>query len=196
MIQRYIAQLLDLFKSSPPVERTMGAPGCDGIWPVKSIGTDRPTISDGFERPGPNAKRAGRGHLGVDVMFRRAEKGMFDRPQFTPRFWCPSGAAIVVACCPGTVSVVEWSKRNGGVVKVQHGRYMTVYRHLARIDVARGQVVAMGAELGIVGHAPSAGAKGINHLHFEVWDSQRLGRNNRINRSVDPGAWLRHWRRP
>lgn len=199
MIGAYILKLLATMRGATA---GLGAPGSAGVWPVKTyrgpngLRSIWPSVSDGFERPGPDAKRNGKGHLGVDVMFRRTESGDFDRPEYTRHFFCPSDVVEAVAVAPGKVWSVQHDNRNGGVVKISHGsKHLTVYRHLARMDVKAGQLVRPGDVLGIVGHAPSAGTKGINHLHFEIWDTSIPGPNTRLNRSVDPEPWLRWWDR-
>ena len=166
-----------------------------GVWPVAYYGASAPRVSDGFQRPGPNAKRGGKGHLGVDIMFRRAAKGVEARPDQTKWYYCPSGEVRAVAVSPGIVGRVRFSERQGWWVEVRHNRYMTVYRHLASVVVHTGQYVEAGHNIGIVGHAPHAGARGINHLHFEVWDMLRPGRNRRANKVVDPAPWLRRWKK-
>ena len=86
------------------------------------------------------------------------------------------------------------SPKNGWVVKVMHGnRYMTVHRHLASVAVKDGQEVCMAECIGIVGHAPSAGKRGVNHDHFEIWDWSKRGPNSRLAKSVDPQPWIDGW---
>lgn len=170
-----------------------------GVWPVAIHRGLEPTISDGYKPTAvvdANGKKLRRQHLGVDIMFRRPAKGAEHRPQLTRWYQCPTGVVLAIACAPGTVTRIVRSPKHGGAVYVDHGRYLSVYRHLAAIDVAVGQEVAMGQGLGIVGHAPSAGQRGINHLHFEVWDTQLQGRRwSRRMKAVDPGPFLRRWRK-
>ena len=91
----------------------------------------------------------------------------------------PAGSPIN-ATSPGTVAEAGWCGGYGFCVTIDHGDgYHTLYGHLSRIDVATGQRVASGQELGLVG---STGESTGPHLHYEV----------RINgRPVDPGAYLR-----
>lgn len=58
----------------------------------------------------------------------------------------------------------------------------TVYGHLSQIDVAEGQQLQTGDQLGLVGQTGKVTGP---HLHFEV----RLGRNN-FFRSRNPELWL------
>ncbi len=173
---------------------TLGKPGTDGVWPMRGL---KVVETDGFQRPGPGAKRNGRGHLGGDFMERRDESGDFDRPEYTRHFYCPTGTAEAIAPAHGKVWSVRFSAKNGWVVKLSHGYpHLTVYRHLARVDVVAGQEVCMAETLGIIGHAPSAGKHGVNHLHAELWDMTLPGpKNSRRAHSIDVAPWLRHWRK-
>ena len=84
------------------------------------------------------------------------------------------------ATSPGTVATAGWCGGYGNCVTLDHGDgYFTLYGHLARVDVATGQRVGSGQELGLVG---STGNSTGPHLHYEV----------RINgRPVDPIPYLR-----
>ena len=91
----------------------------------------------------------------------------------------PMGTPII-ATSPGTVATAGWCGGYGNCVTLDHGDgYFTLYGHLARVDVATGQRVGSGQELGLVG---STGNSTGPHLHYEV----------RINgRPVDPIPYLR-----
>lgn len=96
-----------------------------------------------------------RAHLGVD----------FGAPTGTP----------VRTVGEGVVSFAGWQNGYGNVVQVQHsGDRTTVYAHLSRIDVRRGQQVEQGARIGAVGATGWATGP---HLHFEF----KVG-----GRQVDP----------
>lgn len=84
------------------------------------------------------------------------------------------------ATSAGTVATAGWCGGYGNCVTLDHGDgYFTLYGHLARVDVATGQRVGSGQELGLVG---STGNSTGPHLHYEV----------RINgRPVDPIPYLR-----
>jgi murein DD-endopeptidase MepM/ murein hydrolase activator NlpD len=65
----------------------------------------------------------------------------------------------------GVVEFAGWQNGYGNVVKVQHGKgRSTLYAHLSRIDVRKGQTVDQGQNVGLVG---STGWATGPHLHFE-----------------------------
>ena len=85
----------------------------------------------------------------------------------------------VLAAGPGRVSWAGAMPIRGNAVLVDHGAGVkTGYHHLSRIDVAVGDVVATGAELGAIGQT---GLVTGPHLHWEltIWG---------VN--VDPVTWL------
>lgn len=152
-------------------------------------------ITDGFGRKGVGGKRRGKGHYGLDLMRRRSKSGGFDYPEYARHFFCPSDVVEAVACFSGeVVRVVRDS--NGVAVYVDHGRYITVYRHLKNVTVEVGDIAYKGWKLGIVSHAPK-NKKGINHLHFELWDTKRRGKSvwNRERQAIDPGPFVKKWPR-
>lgn len=68
----------------------------------------------------------------------------------------------------GVVSFAGWQGGYGNVVQIEHkDRQSTLYAHLSRIDVRKGQQVAQGERVGAVG---STGASTGPHLHFEFKD--------------------------
>lgn len=65
----------------------------------------------------------------------------------------------------GVVTFAGWQRGYGNVIQIQHkDNQSTLYAHLSRIDVARGQRVEQGVRIGAVG---STGASTGPHLHFE-----------------------------
>lgn len=163
-----------------------------GHWPVGiSSVHGEPKVSDGFADAG-GEKRNGNGHLGVDIMFRRPTKGEFERPHQTPWFRMP-GNVLALACNSGVVwSVVR--DPQGFVVKIDHGSpWLSVYRHLKNALVSKGERVGSGHPLGTIGHDPR-NPRGINHLHFEVWNTSIGKVNTRDARSIDPAKFLAAWK--
>jgi murein DD-endopeptidase MepM/ murein hydrolase activator NlpD len=72
----------------------------------------------------------------------------------------------VVATADGVVTIAGWLRGYGWVVYVDHGNGLsTRYGHLSRIDVAVGQTLKRGEQLGLVG---STGRSTGPHLHYEV----------------------------
>lgn len=85
-------------------------------------------------------------HYGIDIA---AEEG-------TP----------VVAAASGTVVAAEWDDRHGNLVAIDHGDgLITRYTHLLDYQVAAGDQVDQGQQIGRVG---STGESTGPHLHFEL----------------------------
>lgn len=72
----------------------------------------------------------------------------------------------IMAPGPGKVVYAGWRGRYGRLVEIDHGMGLrTRYGHLSQILVKKGQVVAAGVEIGLLGNSGrSTGA----HLHYEV----------------------------
>jgi murein DD-endopeptidase MepM/ murein hydrolase activator NlpD len=86
-----------------------------------------------------------RAHLGVD-------------------YAAPTGTPVRVVG-EGVVDFAGWQNGYGNVVHVRHGGdRVTVYAHLSRIDVRKGQRVDQGQHIGAVGATGWATGP---HLHFE-----------------------------
>ncbi len=106
-------------------------------WPVYG------PISSDFGAPRPS--RTGF-HAGVDIGARR---GTFVR-----------------APASGTVAFVGWRSGYGRTIVIDHGHQIsTLYGHLAKPDVVRGQTVEEGAGIGLIGATGHASGP---HLHYEV----------------------------
>ncbi len=76
----------------------------------------------------------------------------------------PTGTPVRTVA-DGTVDFAGWQNGYGNVVVVAHGQNKsTLYAHLSRINVRRGQRVEQGSNIGLVG---STGASTGAHLHFE-----------------------------
>ncbi|MDT4897337.1 MAG: hypothetical protein QOH25_2414 [Acidobacteriota bacterium] len=77
----------------------------------------------------------------------------------------PKGTPVKAAA-DGSVVIAGWLKGYGWVVYIDHGNGIsTRYGHLSRIDVAVGQMLKQGEQLGLVG---STGRSTGPHLHYEV----------------------------
>ena len=86
-----------------------------------------------------------RAHLGVD-------------------YGAPIGTAVR-SVGEGTIDFAGWQNGYGNVIQVQHGNERsTLYAHLSRIDVRKGQHVDQGQSIGAVG---MTGWSTGPHLHFE-----------------------------
>ena len=72
----------------------------------------------------------------------------------------------VLAMAAGTVSMAQWHYAYGNVVMIDHGNGLsTLYSHMSSINVAVGDEVAQGQQIGAVG---STGNSTGNHCHVEV----------------------------
>jgi murein DD-endopeptidase MepM/ murein hydrolase activator NlpD len=79
-------------------------------------------------------------------------------------YGAPSGTAVRTVA-DGVVDFAGWKNGYGNVVSVKHGKdRSTVYAHLSRIDVRRGQSIEQGSRIGAVGATGWATGP---HLHFE-----------------------------
>ena len=89
--------------------------------------------------------RRGRGfHRGIDI------KGPYGAP--------------IRAAAKGKVTVVAWKRGYGKTVVIDHGSFKTLYAHLSRVYVNRGERVDRGERIGAIG---STGNSTGPHLHFE-----------------------------
>ncbi len=80
-------------------------------------------------------------------------------------YGAPAGTPIR-AVGEGVIDFAGWQNGYGNVVEVRHSsQRSTLYAHMSRIDVRRGQRVEQGARIGTVG---STGWATGPHLHFEV----------------------------
>ena len=102
-------------------------------------------VTSGFAMRFHPILRTLRAHRGVD----------YSAPTGTP----------VRTVASGVVEFSGWQNGYGNVVKVQHGNdRSTLYAHLSRIDVRKGQAVEQGQHIGAVGATGWATGP---HLHFE-----------------------------
>jgi len=102
-------------------------------------------VTSGFAMRFHPIKKTWRRHLGVD----------YGAPTGTP----------VRSVGQGVVSFAGWQNGYGKVVQIDHGNARsTLYAHLSRVDVRKGQRIEQGASLGAVG---MTGWTTGPHLHFE-----------------------------
>lgn len=149
--------------------RRVVIPWGDGwVWPVPPArypdgSTYVPVISQEY-RPGS--------HLGVDVMYRRRNRS--DRPEVprgpngTLAFFAPPGTPVVAAR-DAAVWSVDKSPRGWQIV-LDHGKpFATYYQHLSSANVAKGDRVVAGQQIGMMGGDPLDAPQHLRHLHFAVW---------------------------
>ena len=102
-------------------------------------------VTSGFAMRFHPIHKTWRAHLGVD-------------------YGAPTGTAVRVVG-DGIVDIAGWQNGYGNVVHVKHaGGRTTVYAHLSRVDVRKGQRVDQGQTVGAVGATGWATGP---HLHFE-----------------------------
>jgi murein DD-endopeptidase MepM/ murein hydrolase activator NlpD len=117
-------------------------------WPVKG------SLSSTF---GPRHRKM---HEGIDIAARR-------------------GTPVIAARSGHVIYATNRIRGYGKMVIIRHAdTYSTVYAHLSKINVKKGQFISRGDLLGLVGRTGHATG---NHLHFEV-------RNHRV--PVDPLLYL------
>jgi len=86
------------------------------------------------------------------------------KPHLGVDFTAPTGTPVR-SVSDGVVSFAGWQRGYGNVIEIQHRQNKsTLYAHLHRIDVRKGQRVEQGQLIGQVG---STGASTGPHLHFE-----------------------------
>ncbi|WP_084419139.1 M23 family metallopeptidase [Henriciella litoralis] len=88
--------------------------------------------------------------------------------------------APITSTGPGTVSFAGSKSGYGKVIEIDHGHgFKSRYGHLKRIDVKKGEKVAIGDVIGAMG---STGRSTGPHLHYEVWFN---------NKPYDPVEFLK-----
>ena len=122
---------------------------------------------------GLDGKSLGGSFLASPMEFSRVTSGFAMRMHPIFRDWrqhkgidyaAPTGTPVRTVA-EGTVTFAGWQNGYGNVIVVNHGKDReTVYAHLSRIDVKKGQRVGQGDHIGAVG---STGWSTGPHLHFE-----------------------------
>lgn len=108
--------------------------------------------------------------------------------EFLNRFGTPVYAAadgVVVFAGPDDQAMYSpWPNFYGNVIVIQHADELyTLYAHLSKINVASGQAVTTGEQIGEVGQSGTATG---SHLHFEV----RSGNSTDYFATQNPELWL------
>jgi murein DD-endopeptidase MepM/ murein hydrolase activator NlpD len=121
-----------------------------------------------------NGQSKRRSFLASPLEFSRITSGFAMRMHPIQQTWkqhngvdygAPSGTPVR-SVGDGTVEFAGWQNGYGNVVSIKHSNNRsTVYAHLSRIDVRRGQRVDQGLRIGAVGATGWATGP---HLHFEV----------------------------
>jgi murein DD-endopeptidase MepM/ murein hydrolase activator NlpD len=146
-----------------------GGGGTTGTSPTTTAGGTFPVIGRHTFGDGIGA---GRGHQGQDILAK-------------------CGKPVVVALA-GRVSWVDYQSAAGNYVVIHGaaGAPDTVYMHLLRrTTLRRGQRVAAGDSIGLVGRTGDATAC---HLHFEMWSSPGWEKGGSL---LDPLPYLKRWDR-
>ena len=96
------------------------------------------------------------------VRHRNRERLRIIRVSISGHIW----GAQVIAAAAGKVTTVSYNSARGYFIVVDHGSgYVTLYQYLSRQDVAVGDVVYQGDQIGAVG---DTGISTAPHLHFEI----------------------------
>ena len=135
----------------------------EAAFPPPPATTPAPALT--WPAPGPITSPFGgrRHHPGIDI----------DGVTGDPARAAGAGTVVLAGAAPSGFSGY------GNVVMIDHGGGIaTLYAHLSRVDVAAGQPVQQGQQIGAIGATGEATG---DHLHFEV----------RVNNApTDPMAWL------
>ena len=167
------------------------------VWPLPRWNGYEPAISDGFGSMRTDAQGKQVKHLGVDVMYPRAN-GNDQRDRYPPRskhgsrnHFMPD-AVPVLAVRDAEVWSAGMTPR-GYTVVLDHGPpWASYYTHLAEMFVQptkrgqSGQRVRAGDIIGHVGADPLDG-EGLMHLHLELW--YRGAREA----AIDPAPLMATW---
>jgi murein DD-endopeptidase MepM/ murein hydrolase activator NlpD len=112
------------------------------------------------------------------------------RPHLGIDYAAPAGTPVQAAS-DGVVELAGWQGEYGKAVRLRHANgYETLYGHLSRIDVRRGQRVAQGTRLGAVGATGLATGPHLDYrmtrnggfvdpLHIQLPPAQPVARGER-----------------
>jgi murein DD-endopeptidase MepM/ murein hydrolase activator NlpD len=151
--------------------RVLAAEFVNGGRTHQAVWFQQPAGRGGYYSPDGSSRQ--RSFLASPLEFSRVTSGFSMRMHPIHNTWrrhlgvdyaAPTGTAVR-SVGEGTVSFAGWQNGYGNVVQVQHGgERTTLYAHLSRIDVRRGQRVDQGQRIGAVGMTGWATGP---HLHFE-----------------------------
>ena len=103
--------------------------------------------------------------------------GIRFHPIFNTRFFHPAidiankKGTPIVATADGVVAFAGWMRGYGNVIAIEHGhKYRTVYAHLAKMLVTKGELVTKGQEIAKMG---STGRSTGPHVHYELHLNKR-----------------------
>ena len=103
--------------------------------------------------------------------------GIRFHPIFNTKFFHPAidiankKNTPIVATADGVVAFSGWMRGYGNVIAIEHGhKYRTVYAHLAKMIVKKGELVTKGQEIAKMG---STGRSTGPHVHYELHLNKR-----------------------
>ncbi len=176
----------ELFLPVPP-------PASAWVYPVPSLGDRHAAISSGFGTPRSDPDGTKRKHLGADLMFqRRSSRDLIDvypagTVNGTKGYVMPDDIPALAASA-GVVRYAKWTAVGFTAIVRHASGWATYYTHMTSLAVARGDRIATGQPIGIIGGSPLDGAH-LKHLHFELWKhGTRAG-------VLDPAPYLDAWPR-
>lgn len=98
-------------------------------------------------------------------------------------FGVRSGSAVAAAG-DGTVTEVGMNPKYGRYIIINHGKKSTLYAHLSKAFVSKGDTVSAGQQIALSGGnkgQDGAGNSSGAHLHFEIRDPGSTGAQGRVN---------------
>jgi hypothetical protein len=147
-------------------------------------------ISNGFR---PLDPKTGKKHVGVEIMFKDDVDHGYHPPFYSGKYFMfsPEQPLAVVAAGPGKVSKIKRNSKGALSVTLDHGLtevgpLATFYQHNVVELVKVGQTVKAGQPISILGRSGT----NLNHLHFEMWLTNRGSRY--IDWPVDPAPYLKN----
>ena len=98
----------------------------------------------------------------------------------------------IIAVSNGRVILIKEIGPDGAEVVVMHGKHFTsIYAHLSKVFVMKGQLLKRGQLLGLSGESNNYGRIGHQHLHFGLCKIGRGGRCENYSNALDPKMfWL------